>query len=134
VYTPLVTRVTRAAVIGERQLDYVAASKGLGTREARTLFGHLVPNILGPSLVVASVVLSRAIIVEASLSFLGAGTQAPTPNWGVMIAEARELILSKPSLVIVPAVVLSVTLLAINIASDAIADRFDPTSAARRGR
>lgn len=126
VYTPLVARVTRAAVIGERQLDYVSASRGLGNSETRTVIRHVVPNIIGPMLVVASVVFSRAIIVEASLSFLGAGTQAPNPNWGVMIAESRKLILTRPSLVIVPSIVLSVTLLSVNIVSDAIADRFDP--------
>lgn len=126
VYTPLVARVTRAAVIGERQLDYVAASRGLGNTESRTVLRHVVPNILGPLLVVASVVFSRSIIVEASLSFLGAGTQAPNPNWGVMIAESRKLLLTQPVLVIVPAVVLSITLLSVNVVSDAISDRFDP--------
>lgn len=126
VFTPLVTRVTRASVIGERQLDYVSASRGLGNSEAFTVVRHVVPNVLGPLLVVASVVFSRAIIVEASLSFLGAGTQAPEPNWGVMIAESRKLLLTRPSLVIVPSIVLSVTLLAVNVVSDAIADRFDP--------
>lgn len=132
VYTPLVARVSRAAVIGERQLDYVAASRGLGNTEARTVLRHVVPNIVGPLLVVASVVFSRSIIVEASLSFLGAGTQAPNPNWGVMIAESRKLLLTQPSLVIVPAVVLSVTLLSANIVSDSISDRFDPELAAAR--
>jgi ABC-type dipeptide/oligopeptide/nickel transport system permease subunit len=136
VYTPLVARVTRAAVLGERRLDYVSASRGLGNSEVRTVFRHVVPNVVGPLLVVASVVFSRAVIVEASLSFLGAGTQAPNPNWGVMIAEGRKLFLTNPSLVLVPAAVLSGTLLAVNLVSDAIADRFDPgvTNARRQAK
>ena len=107
VYTPLVVRVTRSAVLGERHLSYVSASRGLGNSEARTLLRHILPNVVGSLFVVGSVVVSRAIIVEASLSFLGAGTQPPNPNWGVMIADAREIIFSRPSQLILPALVLA---------------------------
>lgn len=133
VYTPLVIRVTRAAVLGERHLSYVSASRGLGNSEIRTLVRHILPNVVGSLFVVGSVVVSRAIIVEASLSFLGAGTQPPNPNWGVMIADARELIFSRPGQLVLPAIVLSVTVLALNLVSDALADRIDPRYSARRG-
>jgi ABC-type dipeptide/oligopeptide/nickel transport system permease subunit len=126
VYTPLVIRVSRAAVLGERNLGYVMASRGIGNSESRTLLRHVLPNIAGPLLVVASVVVSRSIIVEASLSFLGAGTQRPTSNWGVMIADGREVIFSRPSELILPSIVLSVTVLALNLMSDALSDRVDP--------
>lgn len=133
VYTPLVTRVGRAAVLGERHLGYVLASRGLGNSEPRTLIRHVLPNVVGPLLVVGSVVVSRAIIVEASLSFLGAGTQRPRPNWGVMIADGREVIFSRPSELILPAIVLSVTVLALNLMSDALSDRVDPRYSTQRG-
>ncbi|MFN3256513.1 MAG: ABC transporter permease [Ilumatobacter sp.] len=133
VYTPLIVRVSRAAVLGERTLGYVQASKGLGNSESRTLLRHILPNVVGPLLVVGSVVVSRAIIVEASLSFLGAGTQPPNPNWGVMIADARDLIFSRPSQLILPAIVLSVTVLSLNLVSDALSDRIDPRYSAKGG-
>jgi len=133
VYTPLVIRVTRSAVLGERHLSYVSASRGLGNSEARTLVRHILPNVVGSLFVVGSVVVSRAIIVEASLSFLGAGTQPPNPNWGVMIADARELIFSRPSQLVLPSIVLSVTILSLNLVSDALADRIDPRYSSRRG-
>ncbi len=133
VYSPLVIRVSRAAVLGERHLSYVDASRGLGNSERRTLLRHILPNVVGPMFVVGSVVVSRAIIVEASLSFLGAGTQPPNPNWGVMIADGRELILSRPGQLLLPAFVLSVTVLALNLVSDALADRIDPRYNSRRG-
>lgn len=133
VYTPLVIRVTRSAVLGERHLSYVSASRGLGNSEARTLVRHILPNVIGTLFVVGSVVVSRAIIVEASLSFLGAGTQPPNPNWGVMIADARELIFSRPGQLVLPAVVLSITVLSLNLVSDALADRIDPRYGSHRG-
>ncbi len=126
VYTPLVVRVSRAAVIGERHLSYVDASRGLGNSEARTLLRHVFPNVAGALFVVGSVVVSRAIIVEASLSFLGAGTQPPASNWGVMIAEVRELVFSRPGQVLLPAFVLSVTVLSLTLVSAFLSDRIDP--------
>ena len=133
VYTPLVIRVSRAAVLGERNLGYVMASRGVGNSESRTLLRHVLPNVAAPLLVVASVVVSRSIIVEASLSFLGAGTQRPTSNWGVMIADGREVIFSRPSELILPSIVLSVTVLALNLMSDSLSDRVDPRYKMMRG-
>jgi len=134
VYTPLTTRIMRAAVLAEKQLDYVAASRGIGNSEIWTLVRHIVPNTLGPLLVVSTLVVSRAIIVEASLSFLGAGTQPPAASWGVMISEARSVVLSDPGLVIIPAVVLSATVLAMNLVADWIGDILDPTNQAGGAR
>lgn len=132
VYTPLVLRVTRAAVISERGQSYVLAARGLGNTESFTLMRHVVPNVLAPLMVVGSVVVSRAIIIEASLSFLGVGTQPPRSNWGVMIGEARETVFSRPSQLILPAIVLSVVVICINLVSDLVSDRLDPQKAVRR--
>lgn len=125
VYTPLMARVMRSTVLSERGLDYVKVSRGLGNRELTTLVRHVLRNTVPPMLVVAAVVLSRSIIVESSLSFLGAGTQPPAASWGLMIGEARTVMLTYPRLVIVPAVTLSVTVLAINLFADALGDLFD---------
>lgn len=132
VYTPLVLRVTRAAVISERGQNYVLAARGLGNTETGTLLRHVVPNVLAPLMVVGSVVVSRAIIIEASLSFLGVGTQPPRSNWGVMIGEARDIVFSRPSQLILPAVVLSMVVICINLVSDLVSDRLDPHKAVRR--
>ena len=126
VYTPLVARVMRAAVIGEREEAYVSASRGLGNSETRTLLKHLLRNTLGPMLVVSTIVVSRSIVIESSLSFLGAGTQPPTPSWGLMITEARELITTEPQLVLLPALCLSLTVLSINLLADAMSDYLEP--------
>ena len=133
VYTPLTARVMRSAVLTERNLDYVAVSRGLGNREIVTLVRHVLINTVPPMLVVGAVVASRSIIIESSLSFLGAGTQPPTAAWGLMIGEARELMLVFPALVVVPAVVLSVTVLAINLFADALGDALDVNTRSIRG-
>ena len=130
VYVPLVARVMRATVLSERTLDYVTASRGLGNTELVTLGRHVLRNVVGPMLVVSTVVASRAVIVESSLSFLGAGTQPPTSNWGLMVSDGQEFVLRQPSLVVVPAVMLSVTILAVNTLADAIGDRFGDGRAA----
>lgn len=133
VYTPLTARVMRSAVLSERQLDYVAVSRGLGNREIVTLVRHVLINTTPPMLVVGAVVASRSIIIESSLSFLGAGTQPPTAAWGLMIGEARELMLIFPMLVVVPAIVLSGTVLAINLFADALGDALDVNTRSIRG-
>ena len=133
VYTPLTARVMRSAVLSERQLDYVAVSRGLGNREFVTLVRHVFINTTPPMLVVGAVVASRSIIIESSLSFLGAGTQPPTAAWGLMIGEAREVMLIFPMLVVVPAVVLSGTVLAINLFADAVGDALDVNTRSIRG-
>ena len=134
VFSPLAARVMRSVVVGERRLEYVSASRGLGHREGWTLIRHVLPNAIGPMFVVATIVVSRAIIVESSLSFIGAGTQAPTASWGLMIAEAQEVLRTEQQLIIVPAIVLIVTVLAINLTADALADHLDPAGRVSESR
>ena len=131
VYTPLTARIMRSSILAEKSLDYVNVSRGLGHRPAWTLWRHVVPNTLGPMLVVGTVVVSRSIIVESSLSFLGAGTQPPAAAWGLMIAEGRDLMLVNPILIVIPAIVLSVTVLSINLFADGIADMLDVDTTSR---
>jgi ABC-type dipeptide/oligopeptide/nickel transport system permease subunit len=127
VFSPVVARVVRSSVLVERELDYVRASRGIGNREIRTLMRHVLPNVLSPVLVVATLVASRSIIVESSLSFLGVGTQPPTASWGLMIKEGRATFLEDPAIVIVPAVTLTLLVVAINMVADAVSDYLDPT-------
>jgi peptide/nickel transport system permease protein len=136
VSSPVVGRVVRSAALVERELDYVRASRGVGNREIRTLAKHVFPNVAPGLFVVATQIASRSILVEASLSFLGLGTQPPSPSWGLMIKEGRSVFLSSPEVVIVPALILTVTVLAINMLSDALNDWLDPAAGLRprRGR
>lgn len=124
VYAPLVARITRAAVMQERELPYVSASRGNGNREAFTLARHVLPNCVGPLIVIVTIVLGRSMIVEAGLSFLGAGTPPPTPSWGVMVTEAKSVLLMNPTVLIVPALALILTVLSVNLISDRLGDMF----------
>lgn len=126
VYTPLTARVMRAAVLTEKSAPYVLASRGLGHRGVRTLAVEIFPNTLGPMIVVGTLIASRAIIIEASLSFLGVGTQQPRPSWGLMAAEAQQQVLIAPVQLVLPVTVLAVLVLALNFVGDAMAQRFDP--------
>lgn len=128
VFTPLTARVMRAAVMTEKSSPYVLASQGLGHRGARTLVREILPNTLGPMVVVGTLIASRAIIIAASLSFLGVGTQQPHPSWGLMAAEAQQQLLIAPVLVVLPVTVLAVMVLALNFVGDAMAETLDPQS------
>lgn len=133
VYTPLTARVMRAAVMTEKAAPYVLASRGLGHHGLRTLAREIFPNTLGPMVVVGTLIASRAIIIEASLSFLGVGTQQPRPSWGLMAAEAQPQFLLAPAQLVLPVVVLAVLVLALNFVGDALAEKLDPHSRATRG-
>lgn len=134
VYAPLAARVMRSVVLAERQLDYVSASRGLGHRQVWSLLRHVLPNTVGPMFVVATIIVSRAIIVESSLSFIGAGSQPPNASWGLMIAEAQALLRTEQQLIVIPAAVLIVTVLSVNLVADALSDQLDPAGRVRARR
>jgi ABC-type dipeptide/oligopeptide/nickel transport system permease subunit len=127
IFTPGTARVVRASTLAVRRSDYVAAVEATGAPVWRILFVHILPNILAPILVISSSVLGYAILVEASLSFLGLGVQAPSPSWGGILAqEGRAQMAQHPYLVVVPSVAISLTVLAVNILGDTIRDALDP--------
>lgn len=128
VFTPLTTRVMRASVLAERGAAYVHASAGLGHRPIVTLVREVLPNTIGPMIVVTTLIASRAIIVEASLSFLGVGTQPPQPSWGLMAAEAQQYIFIAPGQVLIPVLTLAAVVLSLNFIGDAMAEVLDPES------
>lgn len=126
VQQPHYVRLTRAAVMSERSRDYVVAAKVAGARAPRIMFMTILPNCLAPLIVQAALSFSTAILDAAALGFLGMGAQPPTPEWGTMLAEAREFILRAWWVVTMPGIAILVTVLAINLMGDGLRDALDP--------
>jgi peptide/nickel transport system permease protein len=120
--------VTRSATMQVRSLDYVTAARTVGCSTARILFTEVLPNILNPLIVVATLEMAHAILLEAALSFLGLGVQPPLPSWGLMIAEGKDYILFKAYLIAVPGAALFALVLAINLLGDGLRDVTAPES------
>ncbi|MCP4118757.1 MAG: ABC transporter permease [Desulfobacteraceae bacterium] len=121
-------RITRSQVLFTRSLDYVKAAKALGYGDIRIMFTQILPNILGPILVIGTLGVASAILLEASLSFLGLGTQPPTPSWGGMLATARAQMFTAPWISIFPGLAIFVTVLGLNLFGDGLRDILDPHS------
>ena len=126
VLQPHFVRLTRAAVLGEKGKDYVIAARVAGAGPIRLMTRTILPNCLAPLIVQATLSFSTAILDAAALGFLGLGAQPPTPEWGTMLAEAREFILSAWWVVTFPGLAILVTVLAINLVGDGLRDAFDP--------
>ena len=119
-------RITRSQVLGARSLDYVTAARALGEGRTRIMLLQILPNVVGPILVVATLGVAFAILIEASLSFLGLGAQPPTPSWGGMLSTAREQLFTAPWISIFPGVAIFVTVLGLNLLGDGLRDILDP--------
>ena len=126
---PRVSRLVRGVVLSLREQPYVDAAIACGTRTPMIILRHILPNTLAPLLVQATYVCASAMIVEAILSFIGAGTPPTIPSWGNIMAEGRALWQVKPFLVFFPAAFLSVTVLAVNLVGDGLRDALDPRMA-----
>jgi dipeptide transport system permease protein len=126
VLQPHFVRLTRAAVMSERNRDYVIAAKVAGAGHFRLMFKTILPNCLAPLIVQATLAFSNAILDAAALGFLGMGAQPPTPEWGTMLAEAREFILRAWWVVTFPGLAILITVLAINLVGDGLRDALDP--------
>jgi dipeptide transport system permease protein len=123
---PHFVRLTRAAVLAERGKDYVVAARVAGARPLRLMTRTILPNCLPPLIVQATLSFSDAILGAAALGFLGMGAQPPTPEWGTMLAEAREFILRAWWVVTFPGLAILITVLAINLVGDGLRDALDP--------
>ena len=123
------SRLVRGEVLRIREEGYVRAAEALGARRRRIIFRHLLPNALGPLLVAATLGVGDVILLEAGLSFLGLGIQPPTPSWGGMILDSREVMVSAPWAGIFPGLAIVVTVLSANLFGDALRDAVDPRSA-----
>ena len=126
VFQPHFVRLTRAAVMAEKTRDYVVAARVAGAGPLRLMFRTILPNCMAPLIVQATLSFSNAILDAAALGFLGMGAQPPTPEWGTMLAEAREFILRAWWVVTFPGLAILVTVLAINLMGDGLRDALDP--------
>ncbi len=123
---PTVARLVRGETLSLKKRDFVEASRALGVHSISIIFKHILPNCLGPIIVVATLGIADAILTEATLSFLGLGIQPPTPSWGSMLSRGREYIWSAPHLVIFPGLAILITVLGFNLLGDGLRDIFDP--------
>lgn len=122
--------VARATVMQLRDSEYIIAARSYGGSDSRIMLRHVLPNILGPILVVFTLEIAHAILLEAALSFLGLGVQPPLPSWGLMIAEGRNYVFFTPWVITIPGVALVVLVLGINLLGDGLRDLSSPRDAA----
>jgi dipeptide transport system permease protein len=125
-YLPQFTRLTRASAITEQTKDYVTASRVSGARLPRLMFLTVLPNCMAPLIVQGTLSFSNAILDAAALGFLGLGAQPPTPEWGTMLADAREFVLRAWWVVTFPGIAILITVLAFNLMGDGLRDALDP--------
>jgi len=119
-------RVVRADVMSLKQTDFITAARATGARSGGIIWRHIIPNVLGPVIVLASLGVGGVIILESSLSFLGLGIQPPTPSWGGTLSDGRALIRQFPHIATFPGIMIFITVLAFNLLGDGVRDALDP--------
>lgn len=129
---PRVTRLVRSVVLSAREEPYVEAAVALGTPPATILWRHLMPSAVGPLIVQGTYICASAILLESILSFLGAGINPEIPTWGNIMADGRPYFQLRPTIILWPALLLSLTILSVNILGDAARDWLNPQAAPRR--
>jgi ABC-type dipeptide/oligopeptide/nickel transport system permease subunit len=121
------SRIVRGAVLAAKQNRYVEAAQAIGCRHPRIIMSHILPNVTAPILIIASIWFGNAILIEATLSFLGVGTQPPTPSWGLMLSSTgRAFMEQAPWLAVFPGLAISVAVLGFNLFGDTLRDAWDP--------
>jgi peptide/nickel transport system permease protein len=124
---PKVARVVRAAALGVRAMPYVDAARAAGYSHSRIVFRHMIPNVVAPFLIMLTAFIAQAILLEASLSFLGLGVTEPTPAWGLMLSGSSEQFYREaPWMIIFPGLAISLAVFAFNLFGDALRDTLDP--------
>jgi peptide/nickel transport system permease protein len=131
VYVPYMARPVRGQVLALREKEFVEAARAQGAGPLRIMFGEVAPNLASTILVFFTLLIANAILLEAALSFLGAGVRPPTPSWGTMIDEGVERIATAPHLAVVPGLMLVLTVLALNVFGDGVRDALDPRAKVR---
>lgn len=126
VYAPVFARVMRGPVLSVMNDEYVHAARTMGASDRRIVLQHVFPNVTAPLIVQVTLALSTAILAEAALSFLGLGTQPPTPSWGTMLGTGRKFLELSPWVAIFPGVAIVITVLAFNLLGDGLRDVLDP--------
>jgi peptide/nickel transport system permease protein len=131
VYIPYMARPVRGQVLSLREKEFVEAARAQGAGPLRIMFGEVLPNLVSTILVFFTLLIANAILLEAALSFLGAGVRPPNPSWGTMIDEGVDRIATAPHLAIVPGAMLVLTVLALNVFGDGVRDALDPRAKVR---
>lgn len=123
---PIFARTVRSSVLAEREMEYVTAARTIGERNLLILMKHIFPNILAPMIVVTTTYFATAIVVEASLSFLGLGVPPPAASWGVMLNDGRKYMEAMPHVVLFPGIIISLSVLGFNLLGEGLRDVLDP--------
>jgi peptide/nickel transport system permease protein len=131
VYVPYMARPLRGQVLGLREKEFVEAARAQGAGPLRIMFSEVLPNLSSTIIVFLPLMMANAILLEAALSFLGAGVRPPNPSWGTMISDGVNKILTGPHLAIVPGAMLVLTVLALNVFGDGVRDALDPRAKIR---
>ena len=125
-FIPRCARVVRSSALAIREIPYIDAARANGFSDARIILRHMVPNVMAPYLIMITAFVGQAILLEASLSFLGLGVQDPTPAWGLMLRNAQEFIRTEPWIAIYPGIAISLGVFGFNLFGDAVRDALDP--------
>jgi len=123
---PRIARIVRGQVLSVKEEEFVEAVQSLGAKDGRIIFKHILPNCLAPIIVTVTLGVAGAILAEAGLSFLGLGTQPPTPSWGIMLNTGREYLRATPRMMLFPGVAIAITVMGLNLFGDGLRDALDP--------
>lgn len=123
---PALARVTRTKVMQVRALDFIAAAQALGAATRRVLLRHVVPNVLGPAIIIGTTMVAEMIVVESAMSFLGLGVQPPQASWGSMLYEGRDNLAHAPHLLVAPGLLIAMTVFGFNLLGEGLRDALDP--------
>ena len=126
IYSPVFARLVRAETLAIKTESYIEASRALGTPVIKRVFIHIIPNLLGKVIVQLTITFALAIVIEASLSYLGLGTQPPTPSWGLMLKDAKNYLIQAPWMAIYPGLALAFTVFSFNLIGDTFAEKLNP--------
>ncbi len=126
IFSPVFARLVRAETLAIKTEGYVEASRALGSGILKIIFKHIIPNLLGKVVVQASITFATSVVIEASLSFLGLGTQPPDSSWGLMLKDARNYLYQAPWMAIFPGLALAACVLSFNIIGDTLSERLNP--------
>ena len=123
---PVYTRLVRGSTLQVREQIYVEAARAQDARATRILFGHILPNVVAPIIVISTLQIASAILTESALSFLGLGAPPPTPEWGAILTNAKDDLATLPYMALFPGVALVITVLGFNLLGDGLRDVLDP--------
>jgi len=123
IFSPVFARIVRAETLAIKAEGYVESSRALGTSTPKMIYLHYLPNMIGKVIVQAAITFALSVVIEASLSYLGLGTQPPNPSWGLMLKDARNFLHNAPWLAIYPGAAIAVTVLSFNVLGDTLAEK-----------